>query len=104
VLEGSANINQRSQDGERDVEIAMGAYQPNFQPAGRGVVSLRPSGSVLHVCVYSTVAMGAFQPNFQPAGRGVVSLACPVVRVGLPARVTPALNAFQPGMRWRHAA
>jgi phospholipase D1/2 len=38
VLEGSANINQRSQDGERDTEIAMGAFQPNFRPQGRGVV------------------------------------------------------------------
>lgn len=28
VLMGSANINQRSMDGSRDTEIAMGAYQP----------------------------------------------------------------------------
>ena len=28
VLIGSANINQRSMDGSRDTEIAMGAYQP----------------------------------------------------------------------------
>lgn len=27
VLLGSANINQRSLDGKRDTEIAMGAYQ-----------------------------------------------------------------------------
>ncbi|KAG9457223.1 hypothetical protein H6P81_001731 [Aristolochia fimbriata] len=30
VLMGSANINQRSLDGSRDTEIAMGAYQPNY--------------------------------------------------------------------------
>lgn len=28
VIIGSANINQRSLDGSRDTEIAMGAYQP----------------------------------------------------------------------------
>ncbi|MED6143158.1 hypothetical protein PIB30_003863 [Stylosanthes scabra] len=30
VIMGSANINQRSMDGSRDTEIAMGAYQPNY--------------------------------------------------------------------------
>lgn len=29
VIIGSANINQRSLDGSRDTEIAMGAYQPH---------------------------------------------------------------------------
>jgi phospholipase D1/2 len=29
VLLGSANINQRSMEGTRDTEIAMGAYQPH---------------------------------------------------------------------------
>lgn len=28
VIMGSANINQRSMDGSRDTEIAMGGYQP----------------------------------------------------------------------------
>ncbi|KAF9587186.1 hypothetical protein IFM89_039626 [Coptis chinensis] len=31
VIMGSANINQRSLDGSRDTEIAMGAYQPNYR-------------------------------------------------------------------------
>ncbi|XP_058097277.1 phospholipase D delta-like isoform X2 [Magnolia sinica] len=35
VVVGSANINQRSLDGSRDTEIAMGAYQPNYTWAGR---------------------------------------------------------------------
>ncbi|XP_052163482.1 phospholipase D delta-like isoform X1 [Oryza glaberrima] len=35
VLIGSANINQRSMDGSRDTEIAMGAYQPHYSWAGR---------------------------------------------------------------------
>ncbi|XP_047070608.1 phospholipase D delta-like isoform X2 [Lolium rigidum] len=34
VLIGSANINQRSMDGLRDTEIAMGAYQPHYSWAG----------------------------------------------------------------------
>lgn len=38
LIEGSANINQRSMDGSRDTEIAMGTFQPNFQPQGRGMV------------------------------------------------------------------
>lgn len=30
VIMGSANLNQRSLDGSRDTEIAMGAYQPKY--------------------------------------------------------------------------
>ena len=38
IIIGSANINQRSMDGARDSEIAMGAFQPNHLagPAARG--------------------------------------------------------------------
>lgn len=47
VMIGSANINQRSLDGSRDTEIAMGAYQPNYRRSGtqrhpRGQVPLFP--------------------------------------------------------------
>ncbi|XP_077231163.1 phospholipase D delta-like [Tasmannia lanceolata] len=35
VILGSANINQRSLDGSRDTEIAMGAYQPHHTWAGK---------------------------------------------------------------------
>ena len=35
VVLGSANINQRSMEGTRDTEIAMGAYQPNYTWARR---------------------------------------------------------------------
>ncbi|KAM7265543.1 hypothetical protein ACFE04_003226 [Oxalis oulophora] len=35
VIIGSANINQRSMEGSRDTEIAMGAYQPNFTWAAK---------------------------------------------------------------------
>lgn len=42
VIMGSANINQRSLDGSRDTEIAMGSYQPyhtwareNSHPCGK---------------------------------------------------------------------
>ncbi|CAK9155336.1 unnamed protein product [Ilex paraguariensis] len=43
VLMGSANINQRSMDGSRDTEIAMGAYQPNYTWAGKNI---HPHGQV----------------------------------------------------------
>ncbi|KAF8019372.1 hypothetical protein BT93_G0138 [Corymbia citriodora subsp. variegata] len=35
VIMGLANINQRSLDGSRDTEIAMGAYQPHHTWAGK---------------------------------------------------------------------
>ena len=35
VILGSANINQRSMEGTRDTEIAMGAYQPHYTWARR---------------------------------------------------------------------
>ena len=41
IIIGSANINQRSMDGARDSEIAMGAYQPyhiSFRQPARGQV------------------------------------------------------------------
>ncbi|XP_050217854.1 phospholipase D alpha 1-like [Mercurialis annua] len=47
IIIGSANINQRSMDGARDSEIAMGAYQPNHlstnNPARGQVHGLRMS-------------------------------------------------------------
>ncbi|KAG0497352.1 hypothetical protein HPP92_002043 [Vanilla planifolia] len=42
VIVGSANINQRSMDGSRDTEIAMGAYQPYYTWARNG----HPHGQV----------------------------------------------------------
>ncbi|MED6193562.1 hypothetical protein PIB30_020706 [Stylosanthes scabra] len=36
IIVGSANINGRSMDGDRDTEIAMGAYQPNHLSMGNG--------------------------------------------------------------------
>lgn len=43
VILGSANINQRSLDGTRDTEIAMGAYQPRHTWASKGC---HPHGQV----------------------------------------------------------
>lgn len=43
VIIGSANINQRSLDGSRDTEIAMGAYQPNYSWARK---KTHPRGQV----------------------------------------------------------
>lgn len=42
VILGSANINQRSMDGSRDTEIAMGAYQPQHTWARKNL----PQGQV----------------------------------------------------------
>ncbi|MED6173243.1 Phospholipase D [Stylosanthes scabra] len=36
IIMGSANINQRSMDGGRDTEIAMGAYQPHHLATNKG--------------------------------------------------------------------
>lgn len=45
IIIGSANINQRSMDGARDSEIAMGGYQPHHlattQPARGQIYSFR---------------------------------------------------------------
>lgn len=43
VIIGSANINQRSMDGSRDTEIAMGAYQPKHTLAEKNSL---PRGQV----------------------------------------------------------
>ncbi|XP_051214611.1 phospholipase D alpha 1 isoform X2 [Lolium perenne] len=43
VIIGSANINQRSMDGGRDSEIAMGAYQPSYLAS-----SIRPARGQVH--------------------------------------------------------
>lgn len=55
VLIGSANINQRSLEGSRDTEIAMGAYQPHYtwarkhaHPHGQVSLSLSLSLSCTH--------------------------------------------------------
>lgn len=44
VILGSANINQRSLEGTRDTEIAMGAYQPHYSWACK---NSSPRGQVL---------------------------------------------------------
>ncbi|KAG2331490.1 hypothetical protein Bca52824_002670 [Brassica carinata] len=43
VLIGSVNINQRSLEGTRDTEIAMGGYQPHHSWAKKGS---RPRGQI----------------------------------------------------------
>ncbi|RLN28860.1 hypothetical protein C2845_PM05G25620 [Panicum miliaceum] len=43
IIVGSANINQRSMDGARDSEIAMGAYQPHHLAAAS-----RPARGQVH--------------------------------------------------------
>lgn len=52
VIIGSANINQRSMEGTRDTEIAMGAYQPH---STWGRKHMDPRGQVI-----------TFKTNIQP--------------------------------------
>lgn len=47
VILGSANINQRSMEGTRDTEIAMGAYQPHYTWARQ---CSYPRGQVIFLC------------------------------------------------------
>ncbi|KOM44745.1 hypothetical protein LR48_Vigan06g005100 [Vigna angularis] len=49
VLLGSANINQRSMEGTRDTEIAMGAYEPNHTWAKK---QSRPRGQARFINFY----------------------------------------------------
>jgi phospholipase D1/2 len=44
IIVGSANINQRSMDGTRDTEIAIGAFQPAHTLPGSG--GALPKGEV----------------------------------------------------------
>lgn len=44
IIVGSANINQRSMDGGRDTEIAMGAYQPHHLNTSNQVARGRVHG------------------------------------------------------------
>lgn len=48
VILGSANINQRSMEGTRDTEIAMGAYQPHYTWAKK---TAHPYGQVSQVLI-----------------------------------------------------
>ena len=63
VIVGSANINQRSQDGARDTELAMGAFQPGVKNRG-GVYGFRMSLWREHVR-YKRVACILFQLHIQ---------------------------------------
>lgn len=47
---GSANINQRSMDGSRDTEIAMGGYQPKHTWAHKGGHPLGQVSPLLPLC------------------------------------------------------
>lgn len=59
IIVGSANINQRSLDGARDTEIAMGGYQPHHlatsEPARGKVYLFRMALWLEHLDVYNEV-------------------------------------------------
>lgn len=58
VILGSANINQRSMEGTRDTEIAMGAYQPQHTWARK---SSNPRGQVAFNIVWAFLFSKIFQ-------------------------------------------
>lgn len=71
VLLGSANINQRSLEGTRDTEIAMGAYQSRHtwsstkRSSPRGQVCIRKNHDQLKVIVlYLGVLLVQTRPIF----------------------------------------
>lgn len=53
IILGSANINQRSLDGSRDTEIAIGAYQPHHSRAKK---QSHPHGQVFILQGYDSPA------------------------------------------------
>ncbi|XP_027084058.1 phospholipase D alpha 1-like [Coffea arabica] len=59
IIVGSANINQRSMDGARDTEIAMGGYQPhhlsNAEPAQGSIFRFRMALWLEHLDVHDYV-------------------------------------------------
>ncbi|KAL2547373.1 Phospholipase D beta 1 [Forsythia ovata] len=67
VLMGSANINQRSLEGTRDTEIAMGAYQPQYTWTSKHI---NPHGQIYGYRMSLWAEhMGTIEPCFeQPEG------------------------------------
>jgi hypothetical protein len=51
VIIGSANVNQRSMEGIRNIEIAMGAYQPQYTWSNKLSV---PRGQVIYLELINT--------------------------------------------------
>jgi phospholipase D1/2 len=63
VISGSANINQRSMDGSRDTEIAMGGYQPHHTWGAR---QNRPRGQVFGYRMSLWAEhLGPLEPTFE---------------------------------------
>ena len=70
IIVGSANINQRSMDGNRDSEIAIGAWQPDheYHSGGNGNGNQLPRGEIaaFRMALWSA-HMGSFDPIFADA-------------------------------------
>ena len=59
IIIGSANINQRSMDGSRDTELAMGSFQPNHCVGNRNTRGNYPKGQVsLHTIAVFMILQG----------------------------------------------
>ena len=72
VLLGSANYNQRSLDGSRDTEIAVGAYQPHH--------TCVPPQNTVRLHTYLKAALRGYtqrQGNLCAGSMRMTSLSCP---------------------------
>jgi phospholipase D1/2 len=63
VIIGSANINQRSMEGIRDTEIAMGAYQPQYTWANK---LSAPRGQVIATSIWCTIFIETYKDSMFP--------------------------------------
>eukprot|EP01065_Artemidia_motanka_P014465 TRINITY_DN1839_c0_g1_i1.p1 TRINITY_DN1839_c0_g1~~TRINITY_DN1839_c0_g1_i1.p1 ORF type:complete len:1172 (+),score=237.19 TRINITY_DN1839_c0_g1_i1:99-3518(+) len=78
VIVGSANINDRSMDGDRDTEICFGAWQPEFSKDRRmGTEVWPPNGHVHafrlslwceHLCIWNSKGEAGYLETLQDAG------------------------------------
>ncbi|GBG85073.1 hypothetical protein CBR_g39537 [Chara braunii] len=64
VIVGSANINQRSMDGTRDTEIAMGAFQPRYTVSSSNGRTPRSDVYGFRLSLWAEHLGGHFMPEF----------------------------------------
>ena len=78
IIIGSANINQRSMDGSRDTELAMGAFQPNHCVGNKNTVGNYPKGQV-RLPTPSTLAFAPLLPSPRPQCQALTTFAVAVM-------------------------
>ena len=68
LIQGSANINQRSMDGGRDTELAMGMYQPSYLAHNSPEHTARGQVCPLSSRLQSSTIIAVDSMLFKPAG------------------------------------